>query len=64
MLLLINHRYPTLGAVLSALSSVAFIAYGIADHSTLIIVSSVLFLALPIVKTIYKHRQDTAQAGS
>jgi hypothetical protein len=56
MLLLINHRYPTLGAVLSVLSSVAFIALGVAEHSAFLIVSSALFLAVPIVKTACKRR--------
>jgi hypothetical protein len=62
MLLLINHRYPTLGAVLSVLSSVAFIALGVAEHSIFLIVSSALFLAFPIVKTAYKRRQASPQA--
>ena len=32
MLLLINHRYPVLGSVLSALSSAVFIAIGLHTH--------------------------------
>jgi hypothetical protein len=63
MLLLINHRYPRLGAVLSVLSSVAFIAVGVTEHSMFMIVSSALFLALPLVKTAYK-RHGTPQARS
>jgi hypothetical protein len=63
MLLLINHRYPRLGAILSALSSVAFITLGVAEHSMFLIVSSAAFLALPIVKTVYKRR-GTPQAQS
>jgi hypothetical protein len=55
MLLLINRRYPRLGAVLSAASSVAFIAVGVAEHSMFMIVSSALFLALPLVKSAYKR---------
>jgi hypothetical protein len=62
MLLLINHRYPRLGAVLSVLSSVAFIAVGVAEHSMFMIVSSAVFLALPIVKTCKRH--GAAQARS
>jgi hypothetical protein len=59
MLLLINHRYPRLGAVLSVLSSVALIALGIAEHSMFMIVSSALFLALPLVRTAYKRHGST-----
>ena len=61
MLLLVNRRYPRLGAVLSVLSSLAFVAYGVAEHSTLMVVSSALFLALPLVKTAVKRRQATPQ---
>jgi len=63
MLLLINHRYPRLGAVLSVLSSVAFIALGVAHHSMFMIVTSAAFLALPLVKTVAKRR-GTPQARS
>jgi hypothetical protein len=56
MLLLINHRYPRLGAVLSVLSSVAFIALGVAHHSMLMIVFSAAWLALPLFKTVAKRR--------
>ena len=63
MLLLISHRYPRLGAVLSVLSSVVFIAIGVAEHSMFMIVSSAAFLALPLVKTVAK-RHGSAQARS
>jgi hypothetical protein len=63
MLFLIRYRYPRLGAVLSVLSSVAFIALGVAEHSMFLIASSVLFLALPLVKTVHK-RHATPQARS
>jgi hypothetical protein len=62
MLLLINRRYPRLGAVLSVLSSVAFIALGVAEHSMFLIVTSAVFLALPIVKTARKRQDGTPQA--
>jgi hypothetical protein len=64
MLLVINHRYPRAGAVLSLLSSLAFIAVGIRDHSMLMIVSSAVFLALPLVKTAYKRQHGTPQTRS
>ena len=56
MLLLINHRYPRLGAVLGVISSVAFIALGVAEHSTFMIAFSAVSLALPLVKTACKRR--------
>ncbi len=56
MLLLIGHRYPRLGAVLSILSSLAFVAVGVAGHSMFLIVSSAAFLALPLVKAAGQHR--------
>ena len=63
MLFLIRHRYPRLGTVLGVLSSVAFVAWGVADHSTLMIVSSVAFLALPLVQA-YAKRHGVRQARS
>jgi hypothetical protein len=63
MLLLINHRYPRLGAVLSVLSSVAFIALGVAHHSQMMIAFSAVSLALPLVKTVAK-RHGVRQARS
>jgi hypothetical protein len=56
MLLLVNHYWPRLGAVLSVLSSLALIAVGVAGHSVFMIVSSAVFLALPLVKTACKRR--------
>jgi hypothetical protein len=63
MLLLINHRYPRLGAVLGVISSVAFIALGVAEHSKSMIAFSAVSLALPLVKTACK-RHGTSQARS
>ncbi|HEY2268896.1 MAG TPA: hypothetical protein VGI96_40205 [Streptosporangiaceae bacterium] len=56
MLFLIRHRYPRLGAILSVLSSVVFLALAVDRHSVLMIVSSALFLALPLVKSAYQRR--------
>jgi hypothetical protein len=61
MLLLINHRYPRLGTVLSVVSSVAFLALGVAGHSAFMIVFSAASLALPLFKTAYK-RHSAPQA--
>jgi hypothetical protein len=63
MLLLINHRYPRLGAVLGVISSVAFIALGVAEHSKFMIAFSLASLALPLVKTAHK-RHGAPQARS
>jgi uncharacterized membrane protein len=64
MLFLVKSRYPVLGAVLSALSNVAFLALGLVEHSALLIVMSAPFLALSIVQFTYRRRHHTAQAGS
>ncbi len=62
MLLLINHRYPVLGAVLSAISNVVFLALGLAEHSALMIVLSAPFLALSVVQFARRRRHSTPQA--
>jgi uncharacterized membrane protein len=63
MLFLINHRYPVLGTVLSALSNVVFLILGIHDHSTFLILMSAPFLALSVVQFSYRRRQhSTPQA--
>ena len=59
MLFLINHRYPVLGTVLSALSNVVFLLWGIHDHSAFMILMSAPFLALSVVQFIYRRRQHT-----
>jgi hypothetical protein len=64
MLFLINHRYPVLGAVLSAISNIVFLALGLAEHSTLLIVLSAPFLALSIVQFTHRRRRNTPKARS
>ena len=59
MLFLIKNRYPVLGAVLSALSNVVFLALGIAEHSTFMILMSAPFLALSIAQFTYRRRHPT-----
>ena len=59
MLFLISHRYPVLGAVLSAISNVVFLALGLAEHSTLLIVMSAPFLALSAVQFAHRRRHST-----
>lgn len=62
MLFLINRRYPVLGAVLSAISNVVFLAIGLAGHSTLMIVMSAPFLALSVVQFAHRRRHHTPPA--
>ena len=62
MLFLISHRYPVLGAVLSAISNIVFLALGLAEHSAFLIVMSAPFLALSIVQFTYRRRHSTPQA--
>jgi uncharacterized membrane protein len=62
MLFLVKSRYPVFGAVLSALSNVVFLALGVAEHSTLLIVMSAPFLALSIVQFTYRRRHHTPEA--
>ena len=60
MLFLIKNRYPVLGAVLSAISNIVFLALGVAEHSTLLIVMSAPFLALSVVQFTYRRRHPAA----
>jgi uncharacterized membrane protein len=62
MLLLINHRYPVLGSVLSALSSVVFIAIGLHTHHSGLVIFSVAGIALSVVQFTYRRRHHTAAA--
>jgi hypothetical protein len=61
MLLLINHRYPRLGAVLSALSSVIFLLIGLDTHHTWLIAMSVFGIALSAVQFSVRYRRAATQ---
>jgi hydrogenase-4 membrane subunit HyfE len=64
MLLLINHRYPRLGAILSTLSSLVFLLIGIEDHRTWLIAMSTAGIALSAVQlTVRYRRAATTQAA-
>jgi hypothetical protein len=63
MLFLINHRYPVLGTVLSALSNVVFLVWGIHDHSTFMILMSAPFLAVSVVQFVYRRNHGTAKTS-
>ena len=62
MLLLINHRYPVLGSVLSALSSVLFIAIGIHTHHSGLIIFSMAGIAPSVMQFTYRRRRGAAAA--
>lgn len=61
MLLLISHRYPRLGAVLSALSSVVFLAIGVETHHTLLVAMSITGIALSAFQLTVRHRRAAHQ---
>ena len=61
MLLLISHRYPRLGAVLSAISSIIFLAIGVTTGHSVLVIMSVLGIALSAVQFVVR-RQRAAQA--
>jgi uncharacterized membrane protein len=60
MLLLINHRYPILGSILSALSSVVFIVIGLHTHHTGLVIFSVAGIALSVVQFTYRRHHTAA----
>jgi uncharacterized membrane protein len=62
MLLLINHRYPVLGSVLSALSSVVFIAIGLHTHNISFVIFSAAGIALSAVQFTYRRRHPATAA--
>jgi uncharacterized membrane protein len=64
MLLLINHRYPILGSVLSALSSVVFIAIGVHTHHSGLVIFSAVGIALSIVQFTYRRRLPVAAGAA
>jgi len=59
MLLLISHRYPRLGAVLSALTSVVFLLIGLDTHHTFLIAMSVAGIALSGYQLTVRHHRAT-----
>jgi hypothetical protein len=64
MLLLINHRYPRLGAVLSALSSVVFLVIGMQTHHSWLVAMSAFGIALSALQfTVRYRRAATPQAS-
>jgi hypothetical protein len=57
MIFVINRRYPTLGAILSFISNLAFIAYGVATANQMMVILGVPFLALSVVQAVVRHRR-------
>jgi hypothetical protein len=62
MLLVINHYYPRLGAVLSALSSVVFLAIGVTTGHSWMVVMSAFGIALSTFQFVVRHRRAAGQA--
>jgi hypothetical protein len=51
MLLLINRRYPALGAVLGVIAALTFIAIGVATTRSLLVVMGAFSLVLAVART-------------
>jgi uncharacterized membrane protein len=61
MLLLINRRYPALGAVLGIIAALAFLAIGVATSHSMLVVMGVVSIVLSIARTT-KRRSDISEA--
>jgi hypothetical protein len=64
MLLVINHYFPRLGAVLSALSSVVFLAIGVETHESWMILMSAFGIALSALQFTVRNRRASSQNRS
>jgi uncharacterized membrane protein len=62
MLLLINHRYPALGTVLSFISAAAFVAMGAEWSNRMMIVMGAVSLVIGIAR--FSRRTRTAKADA
>jgi hypothetical protein len=56
MLLLINRRYPALGAALGAIAAVTFIVVGVAARQPVSVVMGVISLAISIARAGRRRR--------
>jgi uncharacterized membrane protein len=63
MLLLINRRYPALGAVLSVIAAVGFMTIGVVTSQWAVVAMGVLSVVISIARTGHRRRSDVAQAG-
>jgi hypothetical protein len=63
MLLLINRRYPALGAVLSMIAAVAFITIGVVTAQWAVVAMGVLSVVISIARAGHRRRSDLTQAG-
>jgi hypothetical protein len=61
MILAISHRYPRLGAILSVISNIAYLAYGVAIANRFLVITGIGWLALSIVQTVVRHRRAVTQ---
>ena len=62
MLLLINRRYPTLGAVLGVIAAVTFIVIGVATSRPTFVVMGAISIILSLARTT-KRRSAPQGAG-
>jgi hypothetical protein len=62
MLLLVSHRHPRLGAILSALSSIVFLAIGVATGHSWLVAMSAFGIALSTVQFTVRNRRGANQA--
>jgi hypothetical protein len=62
MLLLINHRYPALGAVLSVIAALTFIVIGVATSRSMFVVMGAISLILSVARTT-QRRSVTSGPG-
>jgi hypothetical protein len=58
MLLLINRRYPALGAVLGVIAAATFIVIGVAAKQPAPVVMGVISLAISIARAGRRRRSD------
>jgi hypothetical protein len=63
MLLLINRRYPALGAVLSVIAAVGFMTIGVVTAQWAVVAMGVLSVVISIARTGHRRCSDVAQAG-
>jgi uncharacterized membrane protein len=63
MILLINRRYPMLGAVLGFIAALAFIAVGVHTHHSILIIMGAISVVLAIVRGTAKAKHHGTQAA-
>jgi hypothetical protein len=59
MLLLINRRYPALGAVLGVVAALIFIAIGVETSRTMLVVMGAISILLSVARTAQRQRSES-----